>query len=339
MIADALKKLSFREDLSMSEAEEAMDQIMRGEATSAQIAGFVMALRGKGEKAVEVAGCVRSMRKHSEMVHVNDSRAVDGCGTGGDGGHTFNVSTTASLMAAGAGVTVAKHGNRSVSSRCGSADVLESLGGNVDPGRTRVERHINEIGFGFMFAPRFHPAMRHAAPVRKELGVRTVFNILGPLTNPASVRRQVIGVYDKRVMRLVADVLALNGCDHAIVVHSQDGLDEFSISAPSDFIEVHDGAITNGTVHADQMGLTVSSLDSIAGGDSSVNARIVRSVLEGSIGAPLDASLLNAGAMLYVAERAESIREGVTVARQAVKEGKAVALLDKWISAGREAVA
>jgi anthranilate phosphoribosyltransferase len=336
MISDALKKLSYREDLTTEDAEEAMDQIMRGEATPAQIAGFVMGLRGKGEKAAEVAGCVVSMRKHSVKIHVNDSRAVDGCGTGGDGGHTFNVSTTASLIAAGAGVMVAKHGNRSVSSRCGSADVLESLGGNIDSGRDEVERHVNEIGFGFMFAPKFHPAMKHAAPVRKELGVRTVFNILGPLTNPASVRRQVIGVYDKRMMRLVAEVLGLNGCYHALVVHSQDGLDEFSVSAPSDFVELRDGSITGGTVHADQMGVSVSILDSIAGGDSAENARIVREVLGGAMGAPLNAALLNAGAMLYVAERAESIRDGVEVARKAVLDGSAVAKLDRWIAASSE---
>jgi anthranilate phosphoribosyltransferase len=337
VIADALRKLSFREDLTADEAEGAMDAIMRCESTPAQIAGFVMGLRGKGEKAAEVAGCVRSMRKHSVKIHVNDSRAVDGCGTGGDGGHTFNVSTTASLITAGAGVTVAKHGNRSVSSQCGSADVLEALGGNIDPGRDAVESQVNEIGFGFMFAPRFHPAMKHAALVRKELGVRTVFNILGPLTNPASVRRQVIGVYDKRIMRLVAEVLALNGCDHALVVHSQDGLDEFSVSAPSDFIEVQGSSITNGTIVPESLGLRNASLKALAGGDSTENARIVREVLGGSSGAPINAALLNAGALLYVAERAESIRDGVALAREAVTQGKSIAILDRWIAASSRA--
>ncbi|MGH8015423.1 MAG: anthranilate phosphoribosyltransferase, partial [Candidatus Zixiibacteriota bacterium] len=236
-----IKKVIEGRNLSQDEALSVMETIMQGEATPAQIAGLLVALKLKGEKAEEVAGFAQAMRKYSVKIKLSDKNAVDGCGTGGDGKQSFNLSTAASIVAAAAGVTVAKHGNRSVSSSCGSADLLEATGGNIDPGADVVEENINKIGFGFVFAPRFHPAMKYAAAPRKELGVRTVFNILGPLTNPADVKRQIIGVYDKKLMDLLAGVIQILGAKHVLIVHSRDGLDEFSVSAPTDYVELRDG--------------------------------------------------------------------------------------------------
>jgi len=272
------------------------------------------------------------MREHSLRVKLNDPNAVDGVGTGGDGSHSFNISTAAGIVAAAAGVTVAKHGNRSVSSECGSADLLEATGASIDPGVENVQECINEVGFGFMFAPRFHPAMKYAAPPRKELGVRTVFNILGPMTNPAGVKRQLTGVYDKSLMPLMAEVLERTGSEHVIVAHSRDGLDEFSVSAPTDYMELKEGKIAEHVFSPDNVGLPVYPTDDIRGGDATTNASILTRVLDGEKSACSDAVMLNAGIMIYIATKAESIREGVDLAVRAVDSGAAREKLHQWVA-------
>ncbi len=335
MITEFLLKVLAGEHLTTEEASQAMSQIMTGTATPAQIGGFLIAMKQKGETPEEVAGFVEAMRNHSVRIELDEkcADAVDGCGTGGDGANTFNISTAASLVVAAAGVPVAKHGNRSVSSKCGSADLLTGLGGEIDPGPEVVKRNIEEVGFGFMFAPRFHPAMKHAALPRRELAVRTIFNILGPLTNPAGVRRQVIGVYSREVMYLMAEVLALTGAEHVLVAHSRDGLDEFSITAPTDYIEVKNGWIARNSLSSEDVGLPERYPGVLEGGDVMYNRAILNDMFEGVESAYRDAVLLNAGAMLYVAGRVESIREGVVRGGRAIDTGKAKELLDRWTSA------
>jgi len=335
MLKELLTKLLDGETLSQGEARQAFNAIMDGQATPVQIAGFLVALRMKGETASEVAGFVESMRAHSVRIDVDDLNAVDGVGTGGDGAHSFNISTAAGVVAAGAGVTVAKHGNRSVSSKCGSADLLEATGGDIDPGVEQVSRVISEIGFGFMFAPRFHPAMKYAMPPRKELGVRTVFNILGPMTNPAGVKRLLLGVYHKDLMPLVAEVLSLTGIEHAVIVHSHDGLDEISVCAPTDFLEIKNGQIKAGTMTPDDCGLQTHPLGALAGGDTAKNLTILNSILAGDKSACRDAALINAGLMLRVADKVNSLSEGVVLAAETIDSGKAREKLDRWVALSR----
>ncbi len=332
MIIEYLNKVLLGEHLTTDEAKAAMSLIMCGEATPSQIGGLVIALRQKGETAEEVAGFVEAMRSHSLQIELDGigDQAVDGCGTGGDGANTFNISTAASLVVAAAGIPVAKHGNRSVSSKCGSADLLAGIGANIDPGPEVVKRNIEEIGFGFMFAPRFHPAMKHAALPRRELGVRTIFNMLGPMTNPAGVKRQVIGVYSRQVMYLMAEVLALLGSHHVLVAHSRDGLDEFSITAPTDYIEVKNGWIAKGSLDSEAVGLPERYPGVLEGGDVEQNRLILTEVFDAEPSAYRDAVVLNAGAMIYVSDRVESIREGVQVAQRTIDSGAAKVLLDRW---------
>jgi len=325
-----LEKILCGENLSIDEASAAMDMIMTGAATPAQIAGLIVALKQKGETADEAAGFVKSMRQHAVRIELDDSEAVDGCGTGGDGSNSFNISTAAAIVTAAAGVTVAKHGNRAISSRCGSADLLEATGGNIDPGTETVRDNINDVGFGFMFAPRFHPAMKHAAVPRKELGVRTIFNILGPMTNPAGVTRQVIGVFNKELMSLMGDVLQMTGSRHVILVHAIDGLDEFSVNAPTEYIEINGGARSSNEITPEQVGLAIHPAGSLAGGDSSQNRTILDSVLAGERSACRDAVLFNAGAMIYVAGKVGSIREGVDMATTAIDNGSAAEKITTW---------
>lgn len=333
MIQDMLRKILSGGHLSESEASELMDKIMDGVATPAQIGGLLVALKHKGEHVHEVAGFVRSMRNHSQKVTIADPNAVDGCGTGGDGSHTFNISTAAALVAAAAGATVAKHGNRSVSSKCGSADLLEATGGTIDLTADNVADCIDRVGFGFMFAPIYHPAMRHAAGPRKELGVRTVFNILGPMTNPAGVKRQVIGVYDRSLMHLMAEVLGRTGSTHVIVAHSNDGMDEFSISDSTEYVELHHGRVTTHELSPEQVGLKRMPYGAVAGGDASRNLQLLKGVLEGKRESYCGAVLMNAGALLYVANKAESIKDGVATARAAIADGRAKNKLEEWIAA------
>ncbi len=331
MIQEFIKKIQTSESLSMVEASSAMDIIMDGKAANNQIADFLLALKQKGETSDEVAGFVNSMRSHSLKINLRDEYAVDGCGTGGDGSDSFNISTASALAAASAGVTVAKHGNRSVSSKCGSSDLLEKAGVNLDLENDTVEKIINEIGFGFMFAPKFHPAMKYAAPVRKELGVRTVFNILGPMTNPASVKRQLIGVYDKSLMRLMIEVLQKTGSEHVIIAHAQDGMDEFSISAITDYLELKNGMISEHSITPEQVGLKSMYRDALIGGDAEFNYSILLSVLEGETSAYLDAVAYNAGVMIYLSSKSETIQEGVQKAFEALQSGKTKEKLSRYV--------
>lgn len=331
MMQEYIRKVVSGTDLTRKEAASAMDLIMSGKATPSQISGLVIALKMKGERPDEVAGFVESMRHHAVKIQVASDNAVDGVGTGGDGSHSFNISTAAALVASAAGVTVAKHGNRSVSSRCGSADLLEAMGGKVDTDHDLVRRAIDEIGFGFMFAPRFHPAMRHAAEPRRDMGVRTVFNILGPLTNPAGVKRLLVGVYDKTLMPLMADVLNLTGGEHVLIVHSQDGMDELSVSAPTDYLEMRNGRISTGILSPEEAGVSRHPFGALAGGDPEENAAIFRDLLNGAESAYRDAVLLNAGALLYIAGESSSIAEGTQLAKAAIDEGSARAKMAAWI--------
>lgn len=326
-----IAKLVGGESLSREEARAAMDTIMEGNATDAQIAGLLIAMKLKGESVDEIAGFVDSMRRHMLAIKVKDAMAVDGVGTGGDGAHTFNISTASAIVAAACGVTVAKHGNRSVSSKCGAADLLEAAGGQIDPGPVKVTELIDEVGFGFMFAPRFHAAMKYAAGPRRELGQRTAFNILGPMTNPAGVKRQVTGVYEKRLMPLVADVLSATGSEHIIVMHSQDGLDEFSVSASTDYIEVREGKRIEASIGPEDVGLDRHRPEELVGGDPAFNCAILTHLLRGEKSAYRDAVLLNAGALLYVGGKTEDIPSGVEQATSAIDTGAAAAKLTEWI--------
>ncbi|MDH3891566.1 MAG: anthranilate phosphoribosyltransferase [candidate division Zixibacteria bacterium] len=333
MLKPHLQKVLTGAHLSMHEASQALDTIMDGQATPAQIAGLLIALKQKGETADEVAGFVTSMRQHAVRITLNDPAAVDGCGTGGDGAHTFNISTAAAIVTAAAGVTVAKHGNRSISSKCGSADLLEAAGGNIDPGPETVQSNINQVAFGFMFAPKFHPAMKHAAGPRKELGIRTVFNILGPMSNPAGVKRQVIGVYDQTLMPLFADVLEMTGSEHVIIAHARDGLDEFSVVAPTDYIELRGGERSRNVLEPEQVGLVNHEPDSLRGGDAAQNASMLSRLLTGEPSACRDAVVLNAGAMIYVGGKSVSIAEGVARAQSVIDNGSARSAFDAWLRA------
>ena len=336
MITNSIKQVLAGENLSLKDAAETMDFIMDGKATNAQIAGLLVALKMKKEVSDEVAGFVQSMRNHSNKITLRDAYAVDGCGTGGDGKESFNVSTAAAIVTAGCGVTVAKHGNRSVSSKCGSSDLLEKTGANLDCPPEKVEKIINEVGFGFMFAPLYHPAMKYAGPPRKELGVRTVFNILGPMTNPATVKRQVIGVYDKSLMMLVAEVLRKTGSEHVMIVHAHDGMDEFSVSAPTDYVELKDGEIDCGLLSPEDVGLTMYNDDALLGGDAEENLSILDKVLAGEKSAYRDAVALNAGAMIYVSGKAALIKDAVGLALNAIDSGAAQQKLNEWIKATQD---
>jgi anthranilate phosphoribosyltransferase len=332
MIREAITHLVAGGSLSEAEAVATMEEIMTGVATPSQLGAFLTALRLKGETVDEVAGLARVMRE--QAVHVplpSDIHAVDTCGTGGDSAGTFNVSTAAGLVVAALGQPVAKHGNRAASSRCGSADVLEALGVKLELGPEQVAACVEEVGFGFMFAPAYHPAMRHVGPTRREIGIRTVFNILGPLTNPAGARYQVLGVADAKLLRLMGEALLRLGCARALIVHGEDGLDELSLSAPTRVVEV-DGArgdLREYTIQPSDVGLTPRARDTVLGGDAQQNAVRMRTLLAGQESGPLaDMVALNAGAALYVTGSSESLGEGVRQAAEALRSGRAIATLD-----------
>lgn len=309
----------------------AMVEIMEGAATPAQIAGFVIALRAKGETVDEVVGLVRTMRTYAQRVDVFGD-VLDTCGTGGDRSGTFNVSTAAALVCAGAGVKVAKHGNRAASSRCGSADVLEALGVKIDLPPEGVSRCIEEAGIGFCFAPVFHPAMRHAAGPRRELGVATIFNFLGPLTNPAGATRQALGVSDARMLDVMAEALGRLGSTHVLAFHGDHGLDELSTSGPSAVVEVRAGEVHRWTLDPVELGLDPAPLAAVAGGDAAHNADIVRSVMAGEPGARRDIVVLNAAAGLVAAGRAADTRDGLRLAAEAIDSGAAGAALERLVA-------
>jgi anthranilate phosphoribosyltransferase len=332
MIREALDALiNQRRSLSEDEAAGAMTDIMVGEATPAQIGAYMTALRLNGETVGEIAGMARVMRDHALRVQ-HAGPLIDTCGTGGDGSGTFNVSTAAAFIAAAAGVSVAKHGNRAASSACGSADVLEALGAKIELAPEQVATCIAESGFGFMFAPAFHPAMKYAAGPRRELGVRTVFNILGPLTNPAGAQGQVLGVPSDDLVEKMAAALSRLGTSHAFVVHSEDGLDELSISAPTRICEVRGLEINRAKVSPEDVGLERSPRAAVLGSDPSHNAKIMRSVLQGAEGPMLDYTLINAAAALVVGGAAANLPEGVTRARSIAKSGAALAVLDRFVA-------
>jgi anthranilate phosphoribosyltransferase len=339
VIQDALAQLLDGKDLSRAEARRVMDAIMSGEATPAQIGGFLVALRLKGETADEIAGSAEAMRAHAVAVRPARDDLVDTAGTGGDGGRTFNISTAAALLAAAAGAGVAKHGNRSVSSASGSADVLEALGFDLGLSPERIARSIDELGFGFMFAPTHHPAMKHAGPVRQELAARTVFNVLGPLTNPAGARAQVVGVYSAALVPVIADVLAQLGARRAFVVHGAGGIDELSPVGVNLVCEVVDGAVRSREIDPVELGIDRCDPEELRGGTPAENARKIREVFAGGNGGRRSAILLNAAGAIAAGGHAEDLREGIGIARDALDSGAATEKLDQLIAFSREPVA
>ncbi len=336
MIQQAIARLVERQDLSRADMAAVMNEIADGGATPAQVGAFLAALRLKGETVDEIAGAAEVMRARAERVRVEQPVFVDTCGTGGDGQHTFNISTAAALVVAGAGLAVAKHGNRSVSSRCGSADVLAALGVDVEAPREVVERCIREVGIGFLFAPRLHPAFKAVAGLRRELGVRTVFNLLGPLANPAGARRQVMGVYEPRWVPIIAGVLAALGAEHAFVVHGE-GLDEIAVTGMTHVCEVKNGAVERFTMVPEDIGLGRWPRAAIAGGDPPENAAILRAVLAGQKGGPRDAVLANAAAALVAGDAAPDLRTGVRLAAESIDRGAAAEKLSRLAAVSRGA--
>jgi len=335
MIREAIAKLVERRHVSEAEASACMEELMSGAATPAQIGAFLVALRMKGETVDEITGLARVMREKSLHVEI-EGPLLDTCGTGGDASGTFNVSTAAAFVAAGAGARVAKHGNRAMSSECGSADVLEALGGKIDLGPEGVERCINEANFGFMFAQAYHPAMKHVAPVRREIGVRTVFNILGPLTNPARAEHQVLGVADVAAAEKLAAVLARLGTGHALVVHGDDGLDEISVSAETDVFEVHDGGVVRRRFALPEFGLAQHEASELRGGSPEQNATALRGVLAGETGPLRDFTLINAAAALVAADVAPDMQGGLALATKSIDSGAARKRLESWVRVSNE---
>ncbi len=327
-----IEKCLAGEHLTVDEASHALDTIMTGQATDVQIAGILIALRAKGETVDELVGFARTMREHAVHLHIEDPNAIDMCGTGGDGLGTFNISTTAALVVAGAGVTVAKHGNRSVSSQSGSADVLTTLGVNVQCSAEVVQRCINRIGIGFMFAPLYHPAMKHAAKARMELGVRSIFNLIGPLTNPADVKRQLVGVYEAQVAPLLASALQKLNANMASVVHSDDGLDEVTLSGGTVVHEVHGNApLREYRLQPNDFELPHHSPESFRGGDKETNAAITIEILRGKRCPARDVVIANAALGIYVGGKAKTIIDGKQKAEESINSGKALEKLQQLI--------
>ena len=330
MIQQAIEALVGGSSLPTEDAAQAMNEIMTGEATPAQFGAFVTALRVKGETPEEIAGMARVMREKSLRVHV-DGPLVDTCGTGGDASGTFNISTAAGFVVAGADVKVAKHGNRAMSGACGSADVLETLGVKIDLCPQGVARCLDEVGFGFMFAQVFHPSMKFAAGPRREIGIRTVFNILGPLTNPADAKAQLLGVADPALGEKMSRVLGSLGSSHALVVHGADGLDEFTLGDVTQVWELRDGAVSTYTVTPEELGFSRVRRGDLTVGGAEEGARTLREVLRGSTGPTRDVVLANAAAALVAADRVATLKEGVTVAAQSIDSGSAGRKLDDLV--------
>jgi anthranilate phosphoribosyltransferase len=333
MLKPYIKKTAENINLTEKEAEEAMQIIMTGQASDIQIASFISIMRMKKETIEEITGFAKVMRQNSVKVKLPlDKPAIDTCGTGGDGSNTFNISTVSAFVVSGAGVIVAKHGNRAVSSKCGSADLLRELGVNIDIPVEKVEECLDTIGIGFLFAPNMHPAMKYAIGPRREIGIRTFFNILGPLTNPAGVQRQVIGLYSSDILKTVTEVLKNMGSKKAMVINSKDGLDEISVSADTDVCELEEnGNIKTYTINPCDFGLNKADISEIKGGDETENARIALEVLSGDKGAVRDVVILNAGAGIYTSGIAETLEQGVQMAIDSIDSGKAKDKLDKLI--------
>ena len=331
MIRESLAKLVRREDLDEAEIAEVVGEIMSGQATEAQMGAFLAALASKGETFAELAGAARAMRRKALRVNVTNPVVVDTCGTGGDGAGTFNISTTAAFVVAGCGVTVAKHGNRSVSSQCGSADVLETLGVKIDLAPEVVEQGINEIGIGFLFAPLYHGALRYAANARKEIGVRSIFNMLGPLTNPAGARCQLLGVFAPQLTEMFGQALRVLGARRALVVHGQEGLDEVSVCAPTRVCKLDDGRLRTYDVAPEQLLGRRADPAALKGGDPATNAEITRAVLRGEKGPQRDVVLVNTAAALIAAGAAAGFEAGIALAAQSIDGGAAQTKLDALI--------
>lgn len=330
MIKEAISKLIEKEDLAESEAEAVIHQIMQGDATTSQIGAFLTALRMKGETIAEITGCARAMRSNAIHVTTNQELLLDTCGTGGDSAGTFNISTAISLIAAGTGVAVAKHGNRSVSSRCGSADLFEALGVKIDLGPEGVAKCIDEIGIGFLFAPLFHPAMKYAAAPRREIGIRTIFNILGPLANPAAVSAQLVGVYAPELTESIAKVLDSLGIHQAIVVHGG-GLDELSTTSTNKVSHLANGQITTYYFDPGELGFPPASLEELTGGTPQENAKIVLGLLHGESGAKRDIVLLNTAGALVAAGKVKDFKTGTAIAAESIDSGQALKKLEQLI--------
>lgn len=334
---EQLSKLVRGQSLTENEAASAMELIMRGEATPVQIAGFITALRFKGETVEEISGLVRTARALATPIDVDGEGLLDTCGTGGDVLGTFNISTLSAIVAAACGARVAKHGNRAASSQCGSADVLEELGVRIDLAPEAVARCINEAGIGFLFAPIFHPSFKYAAVPRRELGIRTVFNVLGPLCNPAGATRQALGVADATLAQRMAEVLARLGVTHALVFHGQDGMDELTTTGTSQVIEVKGGELRTFELEPADLGLRRAGLDALRGGGPAENAAIAREVLSGAPGPRRDVVLLNSAAALCAAGLAADFKEGVGLAGEAIDSGRAAQVLTRWAQVSQAA--
>ena len=323
MIQQIINQLVDGKDLTEETAQEVMQKIMSGQVTDAQIVAFLIALRLKGETTEEIIGCANAMRDKANKICPVAENLVDTCGTGGDQPGTFNISTVSALVTAGASVPVAKHGNKAVSSKCGSADILEALGVNIKLEPKQVEECINKVGIGFMFAPNFHPAMKHVAPVRKEMGIRTIFNILGPLTNPASAKFQVMGVFKPRLTEPLAKVLGGLGSGHVLVVHGLDGLDEISITDETQVSELLNGQVKTYKIKPEDFDMPRADLKDISADSIEENLQLAMSVLRGQTGPARDVVLLNAGAAIYVSGKVDTMQEGAQLARESIDSGKA----------------
>jgi len=332
MIKEILKKVTSRENLTREDSREIFNLIMEGSVTPSQISALLTALKMKGETIDEILGATESMRSHAIAIHPKSQHLIDTCGTGGDSAFTFNVSTLAAIVAAGGGVSLAKHGNRSVSSHCGSADLLESIGVKIDLDPKKVEGCINQVGIGFLYAPNFHPAMKYASPSRRELGFRTIFNLLGPLTNPAGAQAQLIGVYDTSLSHTFAEVLRELGTKHALIVHSNDNLDEISISSPTNVVELKDGKISQYEIKPEDFNLTPATISEIQTSNLEENANIARQILNNqSLPPQRDIVIFNAGAAIYVGGKASSLSEGIKLAEETLKSGRAFQKLQELI--------
>ena len=331
-ISEAIAHLAKGNNLTREETASVMDEVMSGGATDAQIAGFLVALKVKGESVEEVAGAADVMRRKATKIRTKHPVVVDTCGTGGDRSGTFNISTTAAFVVAGAGLPVAKHGNRSITSKCGSADVLAGLGVHIDVPPKRVGQCLDEAGIGFLYAPLLHTAMKYAIDVRRQLApTPTVFNMLGPLTNPAGATRQIIGVFSPALVEPIAEVLRLLGSEHALVVHGNDGLDEITTTTTTLYAELKDGAVTTGELKPEDVGLARATMDDLKGGNVDVNVGITRAVLSGEPGPRRDIAVLNAGAALMVGGKADTLKDGVALAEKSIDSGAAMKTLEKLV--------
>lgn len=334
MLQDAIKKIGNRENLSELQAYENMNEIMKGKSTPAQIGAYLMGLRLKGETIDEISGSARAMRDNASVIKLKSEYVIDTCGTGGDGGKTFNISTAVAILAASGGVKVAKHGNRAVSSKSGSADVLHELGFNIELEPEEAAKNIEENGMAFLFAQKYHTAMKKVAPIRKELGLRTIFNIIGPLTNPAFVQGQILGVYDKNLTNPLAKVLLKMGSKSALVVHGKDGLDEITTTNITYVSELKKGIVFDYIINPLEFGIPKAEPQDIQGGSASDNAKIIIDVLKGVIGPKREIVLLNSAAALYVGNKCDDIKQGLVIAKRLIDSGKAYQKLHELIKCG-----